>query len=173
MAGESSESKSAKEGRRDPFRLPRRLEELLDEPLPRFLRRKPSAFRPWAFAPWALRDWAHDEDAWLPPIDVIEKDGVMTIRADLPGVKVEDVKVSARGTSLIIEGKREEAQDLHDEDFHVAERVSGEFRRTVSIPEGIDAGTIQASYPDGVLDVRIPLGVKRTGGSTTVKVTAH
>jgi HSP20 family protein len=166
-------SGSAKESRREPFRLPRRLEELLDEPLPRFLRRKPSVFRHWAFSPWALRDWASDDGAWLPPIDVIEKGGVMTVRADLPGVKLEDVKLSAREASLIIEGKRAEDADLHDEDYHVAERVAGDFRRTVSIPGGIDASGITASYKDGVLEVRIPLGAKRSGGATTIKVNAQ
>ncbi|MBM4405559.1 MAG: Hsp20/alpha crystallin family protein [Chloroflexi bacterium] len=171
MAGESSGS--AKEARRDPFRMPRRLEELLDEPLPRFLRRKPSAFRHWAFSPWALREWAYDEGAWLPPIDVIEKNGVMTIRADLPGVKLEEVKVSAKETSLIIEGKRQEDPDVHDEDYHVAERISGDFRRAVSIPGGIDANAITASYKDGVLEVRIPLGPKRASGGTTIKVNAQ
>jgi HSP20 family protein len=95
------------------------------------------------------------EAAWIPAVDVVTKDGDMLIKAELPGMKREDVDVSFQGGVLTISGERKEEEEHKDAGYLVKERRYGSFRRSMSLPEGIDEGKIKASFNDGLLEVRV------------------
>jgi HSP20 family protein len=95
---------------------------------------------------------------WVPPVDVIEtaaKDVI--VKAELPEMKREDIKVSFENNVLTIEGERAlaNAEETHDT-FHRVERGYGAFRRSFTMPASVDASRIQADYRDGVLTVTLP-----------------
>ena len=91
---------------------------------------------------------------WSPDVDVLEEEDVTIVRADIPGVKRGDFDISVQDTTLRIEGIREEEEPREPE--YYSERPLGRFSRTVQLPEGIDPEGIQASYQDGVLELRVP-----------------
>ena len=95
-------------------------------------------------------------EAWLPDIDVFEREGKIVVRADLPGMRAEDVEVSVEGDLITITGKREEEKEVKEENYYCSERAFGEFSRTVRLPEGSTAEEIEATCSEGVLEVMIP-----------------
>jgi len=97
--------------------------------------------------------WRMEE--WAPDIDVLEREGKLVVRADLPGVKREDIEVAVEGGMLVIRGRRHEEKEVKEEDYYRSERATGEFYRAVSLPEGVTADAIQATYTDGVLEVEV------------------
>ena len=110
-------------------------------------------FTPRAFRLWP-RLWAGEE--WLPEIDVFEREGKIVVRADLPGMKREDIQVSVEGDTLTIKGRREEEKEVKEEDYYCCERSTGEFSRTMRLPEGVGAEAVEATYDNGVLEVTVP-----------------
>lgn len=93
---------------------------------------------------------------WVPAMDLVEQDGHYVLKADLPGVKPEDVKVELEDDVLTVAGKRETADESARGGVRRIERVSGAFSRTLTLPAGIDPDKIEASFEHGVLEVRIP-----------------
>lgn len=91
-------------------------------------------------------------EEWTPDIDVFERESATVVRADLPGVRREDIEISVEGNTLLIEGHRQEEQ-AKEEDYY-SERPLGRFSRTVQLPEGVDPRTIEAAYRDGVLELK-------------------
>ncbi|MBM3944680.1 MAG: Hsp20/alpha crystallin family protein [SAR202 cluster bacterium] len=107
---------------------------------------------------------------WNPSVDIIEKDGHMLVKADLPGVKKDDVDVSVEGDALVIKGRRKEAKDVDEADYRLSERMEGEYYRSIPLPEGANADGIDATYEDGVLEVKIPLAEQPKKKARKVKV---
>jgi len=105
-----------------------------------------------------LRLWRRpaEAEAWMPDVDVFEKDGKLIVRTDLPGMRSEDIDVSVEGDTLTIKGHREEEKEVKEEDYYCTERASGDFVRTVRLPEGAAADKVEAHYENGVLEVTIP-----------------
>jgi HSP20 family protein len=122
----------------------------------------------WPFAPLAPARLAA-EVTWSPTVDVYEQDGALVIKAELPGVKKDDVSVTHDGL-LTIRGKREEAKEVKEAKYYACERFSGSFSPSFSLPEGVDAGAVAADYKDGVLEVRVPLPAKSTAQAVTIPV---
>jgi HSP20 family protein len=93
---------------------------------------------------------------YAPRFDVKEtKDGYV-IKADLPGVKDNDLAISLTGNQLTISGQRDTEQSEDGERYYAAERSHGSFARTFSLPDGIDSEHVTAALKDGVLVVHIP-----------------
>jgi HSP20 family protein len=92
---------------------------------------------------------------WAPAIDAVTQDSDLVIRAELPGVKQEDVDISLHDNVLTISGERRAEQEEERGGYHIRERRYGSFRRSVALPEGIDESKISARYEDGVLEVRV------------------
>ncbi len=90
---------------------------------------------------------------WVPQIEVSERDGELCVRADLPGMRKEDVKVNLSEDALTIEGERREQRESRG----YSERAYGSFYRTIPLPEGVQADGAQAKFEDGVLEVTLPL----------------
>jgi HSP20 family protein len=98
---------------------------------------------------------------WHPAMDLVETDEHFVLRADLPGVDENDVKVELEDNVLTISGERRHEQEVKNGGYYRIERASGAFARTLTLPEGVDAEAVQASFDKGVLDVRIPKPAER------------
>jgi HSP20 family protein len=93
---------------------------------------------------------------WAPEIEVFDREGEFVVRADLPGLKKEDVRVEVTENALILEGERRKEHEERREGFYRSERSYGRFSRAVPLPEGVDTEKVEAEFKDGVLEVRLP-----------------
>jgi HSP20 family protein len=111
-------------------------------------------FRPARFdVPWDRRG---GEAAWLPSLEIVERGGKLVIRADVPGLTKDDVKVEIRDDALTIEGERRQEREEKRKGVYRSERSYGRFYREVPLPEGTDVAQAKASFKNGVLEVTIP-----------------
>lgn len=92
---------------------------------------------------------------WAPAVDVLTRDGNLVIRAELPGVKQEDVDITLQNGVLTISGEHKVDQEEERGGYHVRERRYGSFRRSMTMPEGVDESKIHARFEDGVLEVSV------------------
>jgi HSP20 family protein len=112
-----------------------------------------------------LRDSAGSDDEWqartlwAPEIDVQQRNDAIVVRADLPGVRKEDVQIEVRDDALVISGQRREEREEggDDQGYRMFERNYGSFYRTVPLPQGTNPDEIEAVLRDGVLKVTLPL----------------
>lgn len=98
---------------------------------------------------------------WVPPMDLVETDGHFVLKADLPGVVEDDVKIEVENRVLTISGERRAENEDRKEGCVRVERSFGVFRRSLTLPGGIDPTGIAASFENGVLEVRIPKPAER------------
>ena len=92
---------------------------------------------------------------WAPAVDVLTKDNDLMIRAELPGVKPEDVDITLQDGVLSISGEHKANQEEERGSYHVRERRYGSFRRSLALPKGIDESKIHARFENGVLEVTV------------------
>jgi len=99
------------------------------------------------------RDW---NAGVFPPINITQDQDNYYLRAELPGIKANELAISAHSDRVSIAGRR----DIHNEEgrvsYHRKERAEGSFNRTLSVPTQIDAGRVEARYADGILSVTLP-----------------
>ena len=93
---------------------------------------------------------------WVPATDMIETKDHLVLRADLPGVREDDLSVEIKDGLLTISGERKEDQTDEAEGYYRFERVHGAFARSLSLPDGIKPEAVDARFENGVLEVRIP-----------------
>src|ERR687891_2480794 len=93
---------------------------------------------------------------WIPAMDLAETDEHLVLRADLPGMSEDDVEIEIKHNVLTVSGERKSDHEEKGEGFHRVERAFGRFSRSLSLPDGVDAGKVDASFADGVLEVRVP-----------------
>lgn len=94
---------------------------------------------------------------WIPAVDVREDDKELTILAELPGLKQDDVEVTCDNGVLTIRGEKSEERKEGDErHYHLVERTYGSFTRSFQLPQAVDESKIEGSFDNGVLTVRIP-----------------
>jgi HSP20 family protein len=98
---------------------------------------------------------------WIPAMDLVEEDDEFVLRADLPGVAEDDVKVELEDNVLSVSGERRSEHDERGEGYRRIERASGSFSRSLTLPEGIDPAGINARFERGVLEVRVPKPAQR------------
>jgi HSP20 family protein len=99
------------------------------------------------------RGMAAENAAWAPQIEVMERDGQLVVRADLPGLSKDDVQVELRDDSLIIKGERQQQHEDRREGYYRSERVYGSFYRQIPLPKGVDTQNATATFRDGVLEI--------------------
>jgi HSP20 family protein len=92
---------------------------------------------------------------WAPAVDVLSEDGDLLIRAELPGLKQEDVYITLQDNVLTISGERKAEREEERGGYYVRERRYGSFRRSMTVPEGTDESNISARFENGVLEVRV------------------
>jgi HSP20 family protein len=90
---------------------------------------------------------------WMPPLEVVERDGKLVVRVEVPGLDKDQVKVEVVDNQLIISGERNRQDEERREGFYRSECSYGRFCRTVALPDGIDPDQVMASFNNGVLEV--------------------
>jgi HSP20 family protein len=93
---------------------------------------------------------------WVPPIEIVERDHQLVIRADLPGLSKDDVKVEVMDDMLTIAGERREEHEETREGYRHSERHYGRFFRSIPLPEGVNAEDVRATFHNGVLEITMP-----------------
>ena len=112
------------------------------------------------------------ERAWTPAIDVVRDNGNLVVRADIPGIKPEEVKIEVEDDILTVSGEHEERKEEKDKHYVRRERRYGSFSRSMALPAGVDAKKIKAKTHDGVVEVTIPLPKEAKKETVTIKPTA-
>lgn len=107
---------------------------------------------------------------WIPTVDISETDEEYLIKAELPEVKKEDVKVTVEDGVLTLYGERRQDKEEKGTRFHRVERSYGSFVRSFTLPESIDEGGVRADYKDGVLNLHLPKTEKVKPKAIEVKV---
>lgn len=138
----------------------------------------PAVARPRRWDPFALFDEMREEMArlfdfgwplarpagrplapgftWAPRMDVFEKDGQLVVKAEVPGVSKDDIRITVQDGDLVIEGERKSESEVKEDAYYRLERSYGSFYRRLALPTGVNPDAITAEYKDGVLEVRIP-----------------
>jgi HSP20 family protein len=103
--------------------------------------------------------WRNRAQLWLPVVDVYETDSAFVIEADLPGVHLENVDISLEQNTLTLTGTRAPTLQTPTQGelrVYTAERVSGDFARSIRLPEYVDGDKMEAHYTNGVLTITVP-----------------
>jgi HSP20 family protein len=114
---------------------------------------------------------------WIPAMDLVEEGENYVLRADLPGLGEDDVHVELEENVLTISGERKSEHDELRDGYRRIERASGSFSRSLTLPDGVDAESVQARFEHGVLEVKVPKPAQRkprrvaisVGGSPTIE----
>jgi HSP20 family protein len=93
------------------------------------------------------------QEMWTPRIEAFQKGDRFIVRADLPGMKKDDIQVDLANDMLTIRGERHEEHQQEREGFYQSEREYGQFYRTVPLPDGVISESAEASFKDGVLEI--------------------
>ena len=105
------------------------------------------------------RTWRTDENGarvWQAPVDVEEQPDRYTLHLELPGLKLEDIKITLEDNTLVIRGEKTRTEEQKNATYHRLERVYGTFERTFSLTHAVKSDKIEAKYRDGVLEVSVP-----------------
>jgi HSP20 family protein len=99
-----------------------------------------------------------NKGTWIPPVDIFQngKDELV-LKAELPDMKREDIKITIDNDTLTISGDKKVTDEVKDEQFHRIERRYGSFSRSFSLPPTVDPTKVSAEYKNGVLTLRLPL----------------
>ena len=93
---------------------------------------------------------------WSPPVDILETEDALVLRADLPDVKPEDIDVRVENNTLTVSGKRNWDSEETVKGWHRIERSYGEFVRSFQVPPTVDTDKVGADYKNGVLTISLP-----------------
>jgi HSP20 family protein len=107
---------------------------------------------------------------WMPTVDISETEGEYLIKAELPEVRKEDVKVTVENGVLTLQGERRQEKEEKGKRFHRVERSYGSFVRSFTLPESVDESFVKAEYKDGVLNLHLPKSEKVKPKAIDVKV---
>ena len=123
-----------------------------------------TGWRPWQDAGLTGR--------WIPDVEVLEKNGKLVVRADLPGMSKDDVKAEVVGNDLVIEGERKAETEKEENGYCTSERSYGAFRRCLTLPAGVDPDKATASFKNGVLEVTMPAPKRQERYGRKLDITA-
>jgi HSP20 family protein len=143
---------------RGPFRELARMEREMEDLFGRFFREGPGAVR------------GAEGLGWAPDVDMIDKPDAIVVRADLPGLEQKDVDVTVHDNTLTVRGERKEERVEKEEGYYLSERRVGAFARSFSLPPGVEAEKIRATFKNGVLEVHLPKSKEAMGKKIEVKV---
>jgi HSP20 family protein len=108
--------------------------------------------------------------AWMPPVEVFERDHRFTVRVELPGIKKEEIGVTFTEGVLTIAGERTLENEEKKHDWYRNERTYGKFVRTGPLPEGVKVAEINAKFEGGVLEITVPLPETTVAAPTKVEI---
>jgi HSP20 family protein len=93
---------------------------------------------------------------WSPPLEIYEKGDEYVVKAELPGMKKDEIDISILENTLSIKGELKAEEEVTNEDYHLCERCYGSFERAVTLPTEVDAARVEANYTDGILEIKLP-----------------
>jgi len=140
----------------------------VNNPSQEIQRRSSAALNPWQemdrlfesafprFGRWPLSDWSTRFEAKLPAVDVIDRPDHILVRAEVPGVKKEDLDVSVSDNLVTIRATTKYEEEKEQGEYYRCEMSHGEFSRSVSLPAAVDSAEARASFKDGVLELTLP-----------------
>ena len=105
--------------------------------------------------PRAVLDWPFGQRAFEPAVDVAENDQEVTVRAEVPGIKPEELTVTVSGNQLVLVGEKKEESEDQGKGYHRVESRYGSFRRSIPLPEVVDQNQVEAEYANGVLTIHL------------------
>ncbi len=112
-----------------------------------------------------------DEGAWAIPLDIVRDGDEVRVRASVPGVKPDDISVTIEDGVLTITGETATETDHEEGSYLRRERRSGSFRRTLRLPDSVDAERASSTYANGVVTVALPTAEDRKARKLTIEVT--
>lgn len=107
---------------------------------------------------------------WAPTVDISETEAEYAIKAELPEVKKEDVKVTVEDGVLTLQGERKQEKEEKGKKYHRIERSYGRFVRSFTLPDSVDESKVKAEYTDGVLHLHLPKSEKAKPKQIDVKI---
>jgi HSP20 family protein len=107
---------------------------------------------------------------WNPAVDLYEDKDNVIVKAELPGMKKEDIEVSLHAGALSISGERKGEEKFEDAETYRSERFVGRFHRTLTLPSQVDFAKVKAQYKDGILTVTLPKAEEAKPKQIEVKV---
>lgn len=109
---------------------------------------------------------------WLQPaVEVFKRENEIVVRAEVPGVEPENLNVSVQDGQLVIRGEKSANQESREQEFYVRELQHGRFERSFSLPEGVIADQLKATYRNGMLEITMPSkGLKEIGTNVPIEV---
>ncbi|MFH1943643.1 MAG: Hsp20/alpha crystallin family protein [bacterium] len=93
---------------------------------------------------------------WTPLVDIVETDEEITVMAEIPGMRKEDVKISIQDNILTLKGEKKQEKESNKKNSHRMERSYGVFEKSFSLPSSIQTDKVKASYKDGILTIHLP-----------------
>jgi HSP20 family protein len=124
--------------------MERHMDEMMRYPL--MMRRRPLVW-------WRVPT---EELGWTPSVEVYEKGDNFVVRAELPGMKKEELDISVLGDTVTIKGERKTESEVKEEDYYRCELCYGKFSRSVALPTAVEAGKVEANYENGILQITLP-----------------
>jgi HSP20 family protein len=103
----------------------------------------------------------HDDDSrtskvWMPAVDTYETDDAVVLKVEIPGFSKDELSLEIGQNTLTLQGERWQEAEVKEEAYHCRERAYGRFERSFLLPATVDQDRVQATYKDGVLEVRLP-----------------
>ncbi len=95
-------------------------------------------------------------ERWLPPVDIMEKDGNLILRAEVPGVDEKEIDLKLEGNVLTLKGEKKQKLEENRNNYHRMESFYGSFSRSFTLPDSVDRDQIKADYKNGILVITIP-----------------
>jgi HSP20 family protein len=151
------EEKNMSITRFDPFRQVSRLQDRMNTIFEDFLGRK-------------LEDADFFAGAWAPPVDILEDANDLILRAELPGLKAEDVDIRIENNILTLRGERKSESKEDSANYHRRERSCGAFSRSFSLPSTVQQEKVAAEFKDGILQVTLPKREETKPKQISIKV---
>lgn len=103
------------------------------------------------------RSWTQpSQSKWYPAVDVLESKDSYLIRAELPGMKKEDINVEVKDGTLVISGESKSEKPAEGVEYRHVERIAAKFYRSFALPETVKQDGIDATYKDGILEIHVP-----------------
>lgn len=135
----------------DPFSMMRRFREEMDRSFARF---------------FGGTESGSEAGVWTPAIEVAQRDGVLQVHAELPGLKPEEVKIEVTDDALVIQGERKYEHEENKGGVYRSERRYGQFYREIPLPEGANVEQAKAQFNNGVLEVTLPVPEQKSNRRT-------
>jgi HSP20 family protein len=107
---------------------------------------------------------------WSPQIEVLEREGMIVLRADLPGLGKDDISIEIEGNVIAIKGERRTQSEEKKEKYFRSERSYGSFFRSFQLPDGADTSKAKATFKDGVLEVEVPAPAERPNTAQKLEI---